>query len=94
MTRNVGNIETFIAQWLKDQLEQEVDSEANFATLGMDSLDAVRFTDDLAEFIGVDEVPVSLILDHPTARELAQHLAGTLEEAAADQPAGFRRETA
>jgi acyl carrier protein len=84
MTRDVKDIESFAVRWLKEQLEQDVDADANFAALGMDSLDAVRFTDDLAEFIGVEEVPVSLILDHPTARELAGHLAGHVGEATED----------
>jgi acyl carrier protein len=78
MTKDVADIETFIAHWLKEQLEQEVGAEANFAALGMDSLDAVRLTDDLADFIGVEEVPVSLILDHPTGGELARYLAGVV----------------
>jgi len=84
MTKDVRDIETFVVRWLKEQLEQDVDAEANFAALGMDSLDAVRFTDDLAEFIGVEEVPVSLILDHPTARELAGHLARLVVEETED----------
>ena len=87
MTKDVRDIETFVVRWLKEQLEQDVDSDANFAALGMDSLDAVRFTDELAEFIGVEEVPVSLILDHPTARELAGHLAGLVVE----ESEGLRR---
>jgi acyl carrier protein len=81
MTRGIQDIETFIAAWLKEQLEQEVGSDANFAALGMDSLDAVRFTDELAEFIGFDELPVSLILDHPTGAELARYLVTLSSEA-------------
>jgi acyl carrier protein len=75
MTRGIREIEGFIAAWIKEQLEQEVDAEANFAAIGMDSLDAVRFTDELAEFMGLDELPISLMLDHPTAAALARYLA-------------------
>jgi acyl carrier protein len=75
MSKGIAELETFMVAWLREQLEQEVDADANFAAIGMDSLDAVRFTDELAEFIGVDELPVSLILDHPTTAELARHLA-------------------
>jgi acyl carrier protein len=83
MTRETTDIEMFIANWMKEQLEQEVDSDANFAAVGMDSLDAIRFTDDLAAFIGVDELPISLILDHPTGRDLAKHLGELINEATA-----------
>jgi acyl carrier protein len=75
MSKPVEAIQAFIATWLKEQLEQEVEADANFAAIGMDSLDAVRLTDDLAAFIDVEEVPVSVILDHPTASALARHLA-------------------
>lgn len=64
----------FTLKWLAEQLEQEVSADANFAALGLDSLDAVRLTDDLAALIGVEELPVSLILDHPTANALGEHL--------------------
>jgi acyl carrier protein len=80
MAKEIDDIEAFIAGWMKEQLEQEVDPGANFAAVGMDSLDAVRFTDDLAAFLGVEELPVSLILDHPTGRELASHLAALVHE--------------
>lgn len=83
MNKPVEAIQVFITTWLKEQLEQDVAADANFAAIGMDSLDAVRLTDDLATFIGVDEVPVSLILDHPTAGALARHLAELSSEAAA-----------
>ena len=82
MTKQIGDIEAFIVTWMKEQLEQDVDLEANFAAIGIDSLDAVRFTDDLAAFLGVDELPVSLVLDHPTARELAKHLGSLAKEEA------------
>jgi acyl carrier protein len=75
MNKGIGDIEAFIVDWLKEQLEQVVDIQANFAAVGMDSIDAVQLTDDLAQFIGVEELPVSVILEHPTAADLARHLA-------------------
>lgn len=83
MTKDITDIESFIRVWMKEQLEQDVEPGANFAAVGMDSLDAVQLTDELAQFIGVEELPVSLVLDHPTTRELAEHLAElALEEVA------------
>ena len=74
MTISTTDIETFVVAWLKEELEQDVDCQDDFATVGIDSLDAVRLTDDLADFIGVEELPVSLILDHPTTAKLAEHI--------------------
>jgi acyl carrier protein len=83
MAKHIAEIDSFIRTWMKEQLEQDVDSGANFAAVGMDSLDAVQLTDELAQFVGAEELPVSLILDHPTPRELAEHLASLeLEEIA------------
>lgn len=66
----------FITKWLAEQLGQaEVSADANFATLGLDSLDAVELTDALAAHLGVEELPVSMILDYPSASSLAQELA-------------------
>jgi hypothetical protein len=68
-------IEMFIADWMKEQLKQEVDSESNLAALGVGSVHAAPFMNDLAEFVGMKEVPVRLLLEHPTAGGLARHLA-------------------
>ena len=65
----------FIVNWLSSQLGHSVKPEANFGALGLDSLDAVELTDALAEKLGVDELPISLILDHASPVALAEHLA-------------------
>jgi acyl carrier protein len=83
MTSDNQDIETFISDWLKDHLEQDVELDANFGAIGMDSLDAVQLIDDLAQFVGVDELPISLILEHPTTAELAKHVANLSAEAVA-----------
>ncbi len=66
---------TFIRGWLAEQLGQaEVAAEVECATLGLDSRDAVELTDALAQHLGAEELPVSLILDFPSAKALAQEL--------------------
>lgn len=61
--------------WLEEQLGQSVNAEAEFAGLGIDSLDAVRLTDALAAQLGIDELPVALMLEHPSIPSLSGHLA-------------------
>jgi len=68
-------IEMFIATWLKEQFQQEVDSESNLVALGVESLHAARLMGDLAGFIGMNDLSVQLLLEHPTAGDLARHLA-------------------
>ena len=67
-------IEEFVTRWLSEQLGQNVSPEGNFGALGMDSLDAVELTDALADLLQVEQVDVSLVLDHPTPARLAEHL--------------------
>lgn len=75
MTNIPEKILEFIRQWLAQQLGHAASDMANFAALGLDSLDAVELTDALAAEFGLGELPVSIILDHPSATELAQALA-------------------
>lgn len=76
MSHNSQEILAFITNWLAEQLGQtEVGADANFATLGLDSLDAVELTDALASHLGIEELPVSVILDFPSASALATELA-------------------
>jgi hypothetical protein len=79
-------IEMFIATWMKEQLKQDVDSESNLAALGVESDHAVRFMDDLAGFVGMHDVPVRLLLEHPTAGNLAWHLAMVITEQTERRP--------
>lgn len=73
--RDANELAAFIRSWLSNQLQQEVGDDAEFAALGLDSLDAVRLTDELGEFLAIDELPVALVLEHPTVSALAAHLA-------------------
>lgn len=68
------DLTAFITDWLGRQLGHGIQPDANFGALGLDSLDAVELTDALAEKLGVDELPVSLILDHASPAALAAHL--------------------
>ena len=75
MRRDAKAISTFIVGWLEEQLGQQVSAEAEFAALGIDSLDAVRLTDSLAAQLGIDDLPVALMLEHPSIPALSTHLA-------------------
>jgi acyl carrier protein len=75
MARDATQIAAFIVEWLNEQLGQQVGAEAEFAALGLDSLDAVRMTDALAAKLGIEELPVALVLEHPSIPKLAGHLA-------------------
>lgn len=65
---------SFTLRWMSEELGRTVAPDAAFATMGLDSLDVVRLTDALAEHMGVDELPVSIVLDHPTLSSLVNHL--------------------
>ena len=75
MAHDAKQISSFIVAWLEEQLGQQVNPEAEFAALGLDSLDAVRLTDALAGRLGVDELPVGVMLEHPSIPALSGHLA-------------------
>ncbi len=70
-----AEIEAVIVDWIDRQLDTRCSPESNFGALGLDSLDAVELTEVLAEHLGLEEVPVNWILDHPTPRSLALRLA-------------------
>ena len=74
-SRDASEVASFIRAWLSSQLSQQVGDDAELAALGLDSLDAVRLADELAEHLGIDELPVALVLEHPTVSALAAHLA-------------------
>jgi acyl carrier protein len=75
MARDVNEISAFIVEWLSEQLGQPVNPDAELAGLGIDSLDAVRLTDALAVRLGVEELSVELMLEHPSIPALSRHLA-------------------
>jgi acyl carrier protein len=66
---------SFTLRWMSQELGRNVNADAAFATMGLDSLDVVRLTDALAEHMGIDELPVSIVLDHPNLSSLVKHLA-------------------
>ena len=74
---------SFTTEWLSAQLGQPVLPEANFGAIGMDSLDAVALTDALADKLGFDELPVSMVLDYPSALALSEHLASLRDSSTA-----------
>jgi acyl carrier protein len=82
MAKTENEIVWFMVRWLSEQLRREVGADANFAALGLDSIDMVRLTDALAEDMGVEELPISLVLDHPTISALAAQLVTLQTEAA------------
>ncbi|GHC43911.1 condensation domain-containing protein [Streptomyces cinnamoneus] len=69
----------------------EVPARANFFALGGNSLLAVRVAGRLSRALG-RRVPATAVLDHPTAQELAGHLADTGDTAEAGPAATDRRE--
>jgi acyl-CoA synthetase (AMP-forming)/AMP-acid ligase II/acyl carrier protein len=69
------NITRFITSWLSELLGRPVDPDAEFATLGLDSIEAVRLIDALAENLGYEIDPMLAALDYPSASLLGNHLA-------------------
>lgn len=74
-TRSSQEILSFITSWLSHLLGVTVLPNANFGAIGMDSLDAVALTDALTDRLGIDELPVSIVLDHPSPQSLSEWLA-------------------
>lgn len=65
---------------LRDVLDlTRIDPEANFFSLGGNSLLAVRVAGRLSRALG-QRVPATAVLNHPTARDLAGHLAALVSE--------------
>lgn len=81
-TPSAHEILDFTTSWLSQQLGTTVLPEANFGAIGMDSLDAVALTDALADRLGIDELPVSIVLDHPSPQSLSEWLANELRASA------------
>ena len=71
--------ETLVAEVLGELLGlSQVSSQASFFTLGCDSIRAVQAAARLGERFGRD-VPVELLYEHPTVRELAAVIGGERE---------------
>jgi acyl transferase domain-containing protein len=66
-------IRTVLAEALDFASAQEIDPDADFAELGLDSLVAVGLRRTLSDTLGVD-CPASAAFDHPSARRLAHFL--------------------
>lgn len=73
--------EAAIRAWCLDYLSRaldlpagQVDPQAEFARLGLDSASSIHFLVALEEWLGVELAP-ELIFEHPTIAALARHLA-------------------
>jgi acyl carrier protein len=73
--------ETEIRDWCVKYLartldlpEATVDPDASFARLGLDSANSVYLIVELEEWLGI-ELSAELIVEHPSIRALASHLA-------------------
>jgi acyl carrier protein len=75
MSEKEKEITSFLVRWLTEQLKRPITANSHFAKLGIDSLDVVRMTDALAEHLGLDELSVELVMDHPSVEALATHVA-------------------
>jgi acyl-CoA synthetase (AMP-forming)/AMP-acid ligase II/acyl carrier protein len=72
--RTADEITRFVASWLSEHFGRAIATDAEFSTIGLDSLEAVRMLDALAEILGVELDPM-LALDYPSAAMLGGHLA-------------------
>lgn len=78
VNRDPAAIETLIIGHLARMRAREpaaIDPLRPFNELGVDSLDAITLTGDLERDLGRDIDP-AVILEHPTPRAFAVHLAG------------------
>jgi polyene macrolide polyketide synthase len=66
----------------------EIAPDRPFTELGFDSLSAVEFRNGLSALTGV-RLPATLVFDHPSPNELAEHLRGQLAPATVAGPAAI-----
>lgn len=77
-TRTAADIRAWLMAYLVDELElapEEVDPDADFASFGIDSSNAVVLTGDLEDWLGV-EVDPTLLVDFTTIAAVSAYLAG------------------
>lgn len=74
--------ESSIRQWCVEYLaqtlavpQQEIDPEAKFARLGLDSANSVYLIVELEDLLRLELAP-DLLFEHPTISDLARYLAG------------------
>lgn len=73
----VESIETWLAKWIADELGIEfdaIDTGKSFVQYGLDSVTALRLTDELEVWLGC-QLSLTLAWDYPSIKALAQHLA-------------------
>ena len=71
------SIETWLVKWAADELAMDcnsIDTRKSFVQYGLDSVTAIRLTDDLEVWLGQQLSP-TLAWDYPSIKVLAQHLA-------------------
>ncbi len=79
-TRSVDSV----VDWLVDIIARErrvaldtISPDETFANLGLNSLQILIITEELADFLGVEHLDASLLWDYPTIVKLAEHLIGS-----------------
>lgn len=73
-------IERFIRELLDVRSEEQIDHDAQFAEIGMDSITSVKLSQLLNDSVGKAlEIKSSEIFDHPTINQLSAHLAKGLD---------------
>jgi acyl carrier protein len=63
----------YLARTLK-LLDQNIDQDATFARLGLDSANSVYLIVELEDWLGLELTP-DLVFEHPTISDLARYLA-------------------
>ena len=86
---NVDVAELNVRRWCTDYLARslklpanQIDPQARFARLGMDSAMSVFFLVELEEWLGV-ELASEVVFDYPSIAELARYVATNFPQAAA-----------
>jgi hypothetical protein len=83
MPEQCGQDMDAIVAWLVDRIASElkvapetISVDEAFANLGLSSLQILLVTGDLGEYLGIDDMEVSLFWNYPTILKLADHLVG------------------